>query len=81
MIIVRRQIRSCIRDIYRTLIAERIPHYKERSALLPGGLNTPFPIVVEPDIDLVILQALLKGLVFVFKTRKKVILYLFSYIG
>lgn len=52
MIIIRRSIRSCFHEIRRTLIAERIPQYKERSALLPGGLNTPFPIVVEPDIDL-----------------------------
>ena len=55
MNIISRQIRSCIREIHRTLIAERIPQYKERSALLPGGLNTPFPVVVEPDIDLELL--------------------------
>jgi hypothetical protein len=55
MIIIRRQIRYCLREIHRTLIAERIPQYKERSALLPGGLNTPFPTVVEPDIDLELL--------------------------
>jgi hypothetical protein len=55
MIIIRRQIRYCLQDIRRTLIAERIPQYKERSALLPSGLNTPFPIVVEPDIDLELL--------------------------
>jgi hypothetical protein len=55
MIIIRRQIRFCFHEIRRTLIAERIPQYKERSALLPGGLNTPFPIVVEPDIDLELL--------------------------
>jgi len=52
MIIIRRQIRSCLYEIHRTLIAERIPQYKERSALLPSGLNTPFPIVVKPDVDL-----------------------------
>jgi hypothetical protein len=55
MIIIGRQIRLCVRNIRRTLIAERIPQYKERSALLPGGLNTPFPVVVEPDIDLELL--------------------------
>jgi hypothetical protein len=55
MIIISRQIRLCIREVRRTLIAERIPQYKERSALLPGGLNTPFPVVVEPDIDLELL--------------------------
>ncbi|UJR10349.1 hypothetical protein I4U23_014555 [Adineta vaga] len=55
MIIIRRQTRFFLYEIRRTLIAERIPQYKERSALLPGGLNTPFPIVVEPDIDLEVL--------------------------
>jgi hypothetical protein len=55
MIIIRRQIRCCLHEIRRTLIAERIPQYKERSTLLPGGLNTPFSIVVEPDIDLELL--------------------------
>jgi hypothetical protein len=55
MIIIRRQIRLCLHEIRRTLIAERISQYKERSALLPGGFNTPFPIVVEPDIDLELL--------------------------
>jgi hypothetical protein len=55
MIIVHRSIRSCFHQIRRTLIAERIPQYKERSTLLPGGLNTPFSIVVEPDIDLELL--------------------------
>lgn len=46
---------TALRQFRRTLIAERIPHYKERSALLPGGMNTPFPIVVEPDVDLELL--------------------------
>ncbi|CAF0824556.1 unnamed protein product [Rotaria sp. Silwood1] len=55
MIIIRRQTQFYFHVIRRTLIAERIPQYKERSALLPGGLNTPFPIVVEPDIDLELL--------------------------
>ena len=55
MIIIRRQTRCFLHQIRRTLIAERIPQYKERSALLPGGLNTPFPIVVEPDVDLELL--------------------------
>ena len=55
MIIVRRQAKFFLHEIRRTLIAERIPHYKERSALLPTGLNTPFSIVVEPDIDLELL--------------------------
>jgi hypothetical protein len=55
MIIIRRQARFFLHEIRRTLIAERIPQYKERSALLPGGLNTPFPLVVEPDIDLELL--------------------------
>ncbi|CAF2081947.1 unnamed protein product [Rotaria magnacalcarata] len=55
MIIIRRHTKCFLHEIRRTLIAERIPQYKERSALLPGGLNTPFPIVVEPDIDLELL--------------------------
>jgi hypothetical protein len=55
MIVLRRQTRAFLYDIRRTLIAERIPQYKERSALLPGGIHTPFPIVVEPDIDLELL--------------------------
>ena len=55
MILIRRQARFFLHEIRRTLIAERIPQYKERSALLPGGLNTPFPVVVEPDIDLELL--------------------------
>ncbi|CAF0999576.1 unnamed protein product [Adineta steineri] len=55
MIIIRRQTRFFLHEIRRTLIAERIPQYKERSALLPGGLHTPFPTVVEPDIDLELL--------------------------
>jgi hypothetical protein len=56
-----RRLRSCVNEIRRTLIAERIPQYKERSALLPGGSNTPFPLIVEPDIDLELL----------FKSREK----------
>lgn len=55
MIIIRRQLKNWFHQSCRTLIAERIPQYKERSALLPGGLNTPFPIVIEPDIDLELL--------------------------
>jgi hypothetical protein len=55
MIVFRRQARFFLHEIRRTLIAERIPQYKERSALLPGGLNTPFPTVVEPNIDLELL--------------------------
>jgi hypothetical protein len=45
-------------QIRRSLIVERIPQYKERSALLPGGINTPFPCVVDPDVDL---EALFKS--------------------
>ena len=55
MIVLRRQARWFLHESRRTLIAERIPQYKERSALLPGGVHTPFPIVVEPDIDLELL--------------------------
>lgn len=52
MSLIRQRIYSYAKSFSRSLIAERIPQYKERSALLPGGLNTPFPVVVEPDIDL-----------------------------
>lgn len=55
MIVLRRQTQFFLGEIRRTLIADRIPQYKERSALLPGGIDTPFPIVVEPDIDLELL--------------------------
>lgn len=55
MIVLRRQARWFLHESRRTLIAERIPQYKERSALLPGGVHTPFPVVVEPDIDLELL--------------------------
>ena len=52
---VRRHGTRWFQEFRRTLIAERIPHYKERSALLPAGINSPFPFVVEPDIDLELL--------------------------
>lgn len=56
MIVVRRHVRLVVNEISRrTFIPERIPHYQERSALLPSGVNTPFPIVVVPDIDLELL--------------------------
>ena len=55
MIVLRRQTRFSLGQIRRTLIADRIPQYKQRSALLPGGIDTPFPIVVEPEIDLELL--------------------------
>ena len=56
MFVFRRQLKRFLNKIpHRTLIAERIPQYQERSALLPGGVNTPFPIVVVPDVDLELL--------------------------
>ena len=56
MFVFRRQLKRFVNKIpHRTLIAERIPQYQERSALLPGGVNTPFPIVVVPDVDLELL--------------------------
>lgn len=47
-----RRIAVYSREFRRYLIAERIPQYKERSALLPSDVHSPFPVVVEPDIDL-----------------------------
>lgn len=56
MFVLRRRNRFFLNEIQRrTLIAERIPQYQERSALLPGGVNTPFPIVLVPDVDLELL--------------------------
>ena len=55
MNLIHRRIGLCLQEFRRYLIAERIPQYKERSALLPRDLTSPFPIAVEPDIDLELL--------------------------